>query len=50
LRFSDGKITQVAHLEKSPYLPFRLSPDERFLYITQLDSSFDDLMIVENFR
>jgi hypothetical protein len=49
-RFADEKTTELARFD----LPFRLhlsvSPDEKWLYYARLDSSVDDLMLVENFR
>ncbi|HKE28202.1 MAG TPA: hypothetical protein VKB88_37895 [Bryobacteraceae bacterium] len=49
-RFADGKTVEVAQLDRSPLLQISVSPDEKWLAFTRLDSSIDDLMLVENFR
>jgi len=49
-RFADGKTIDIAHFDKALYLPFSVSPDERWFAWTQLDSSVDDLVLIENFR
>ena len=49
-RFSDGKTLELGHFDKPLGLFFSVSPDERWLLFTQLDSAVDDLMQVENFR
>jgi Tol biopolymer transport system component len=50
LRFADGKTVEVAQLDRPPFLQFSVSPDDRWLLFTRLDSSIDELMLVENFR
>jgi Tol biopolymer transport system component/tRNA A-37 threonylcarbamoyl transferase component Bud32 len=49
-RFSDSKVVEIGKFDKPLGLLFSVSPDEKWLVYTQLDSSVDDLMLVENFR
>ena len=49
-RFADGKIAEVARLEKLPRLQIAVSPDEKWLLWAQQDLSINDLRLVENFR
>jgi len=51
-RFADGKTVELGHFDKPLVAAprFSLSPDEKWLLYTQLDSSVDDLVLVENFR
>jgi len=49
-RFADGKTVDLGHFDKRPDLHINVSPDEKWLLYTQLDSSVDDLVLVENFR
>jgi len=49
-RFADGKTLDLAHFAKPLDLHISVSPDEKWLLYTQLDSSVNDLMLVENFR
>jgi Tol biopolymer transport system component len=49
-RFEDGKVERVAAVENTPTLQFSISPDEKWLLYTRLDSGTDDLMLVENFH
>jgi len=49
-RFADGKTVEVGRFDRAPALHIGISPDEKWLLYTQLDSSVDDLMLVENFR
>ena len=49
-RFADGKTVELGHFDKSISFDLSVSPDERWLLYAQLDSSVDDLMLVENFR
>jgi Tol biopolymer transport system component len=48
--FTTGKVTQIAALEKPIYLGLNVSPDGRWLIYTQLDQSWSDIMLMENFR
>jgi Tol biopolymer transport system component/tRNA A-37 threonylcarbamoyl transferase component Bud32 len=50
-RFADGKVVELGHFTKPPAnLPPSVSPDEKWLLYAQLDSSVDDVMLVENFQ
>ncbi len=49
-RFADGKTVELGHFDKPLSLHISVSPDEKWLLYTQLDSSVDDLVLVENFR
>ena len=49
-RFADGKTVELAHFDKPLQLHIHISPDEKWVYYTQLDSAVDDLMLVENFK
>lgn len=49
-RYTDDKIVELGRIEKPLALFFTVSPDEKWLAYTQLDSSLDDLILVENFR
>jgi eukaryotic-like serine/threonine-protein kinase len=49
-RFADNQTVELGHFDKPPILRIGVSPDEKWLAYTQLDSSVDDLMLVENFR
>jgi Tol biopolymer transport system component/tRNA A-37 threonylcarbamoyl transferase component Bud32 len=49
-RFADGKTVEVARMDRSPRLQISVSPDEKWLAFARLDSSVDELMMVENFR
>jgi len=49
-RFEDGKTAKVGTLEQYPTLQFSISPDEKWMLYTRLDSATDDLMLVENFH
>jgi Tol biopolymer transport system component len=49
-RWSDGKVQELAPFEKAPSLQMGVSPDEKWLLFTRLDSQVNDLMLVENFR
>jgi eukaryotic-like serine/threonine-protein kinase len=50
-RFADGKTIEVARLDDRPDgLPLSVSPDERYVLLTRLDSSGTDLQLVNNFR
>ncbi|MGO9256834.1 MAG: protein kinase domain-containing protein [Bryobacteraceae bacterium] len=49
-RFADGQTVDLGRLNTPPNLHINVSPDEKWLLYTQLDSSVDDLMLVENFR
>jgi Tol biopolymer transport system component len=49
-RFADGKIVKLGNLDKDLWLHLTVSPDEKWVLYTQLDSSVDDLALVEDFR
>jgi len=49
-RFADGRTVDLGHFDKPLSLHMSISPDEKWLLYTQLDSSVDDLVLVENFR
>lgn len=49
-RFTDGKVVEIGRFNRPLRLQFSISPDEKWLAYAQLDSSVDDLMLVENFR
>jgi serine/threonine protein kinase/WD40 repeat protein len=49
-RFADGKTVGLTRFDKGITLHISVSPDEKWLAWTQLDSSVDQLMLVENFR
>jgi Tol biopolymer transport system component len=49
-RFSDSKLLDIGRFEKLPFLQLAISPDEKWLLFTRLDSQVNDLMLVENFR
>ena len=49
-RFEDRKIVDLGIFPKPPILHISVSPDEKWLAYTQLDTVVDDLMLVENFR
>ncbi|MEO8594745.1 MAG: protein kinase [Candidatus Solibacter sp.] len=50
LRFEDGKTVDVALLDREPFLQFNVSPDDKWLLFTRLDSSLEELILVENFH
>jgi Tol biopolymer transport system component len=49
-RFADGKVMDLGLFERPPLIHINVSPDEKWLLYTQLDTIVDDLMLVENFR
>jgi len=49
-RFSDDKVVELGRFDKILRLGLSVSPDEKWLGFTQLDSSVDDLILVEGFR
>ena len=49
-RFSDGKTIELARLDRPDGLQLSVSPDERYVLLTRLDSSGTDLQLVDNFR
>ena len=49
-RFADGRTVDLGHFDKPLSLHMSISPDEKWLLYTQLDSSVDDLVLVEDFR
>jgi Tol biopolymer transport system component len=49
-RFADEKVVDIGQFEKPPTLQISVSPDEKWLLYTQLDTVVDDLRLVENFR
>src|SRR5262245_24995806 len=48
--FTTGKSTTVVRNLGTVDLPLSASPDGRTILYTRMDSSSDDLMLVENFR
>jgi Tol biopolymer transport system component len=48
--FATGRSTTVAHELGDTYNYLTVSPDGRTILYTRVDSSVDDLMLVENFR
>ena len=49
-RFADGRTVELGNFDKPLQLHISVSPDEKWLLYTQLDSSVDDVVLVENFR
>jgi Tol biopolymer transport system component len=49
-RFADRKTVELGHFDKTISFDLSVSPDEKWMLYSQLDSSVDDLMLVENFR
>ena len=49
-RYADGRTVELGRIAKPLALFLTVSPDEKWLTYTQLDSSIDDLILVENFR
>jgi len=49
LSFATGKVKTVAPIPR-PYVEISVSPDGRFLLLTQFEEEGSDLMLVENFR
>ena len=49
-RFADGTVRELGRLPRPLAIFLTVSPDEKWLAYTQLDSSLDDLMLVENFQ
>ena len=49
-RFSDGTTTEVARVDRPDGLQLSVSPDERYVLLTRLDSSGTDLQLVNDFR
>ena len=48
--FADGKILELGLFDKRLFLQINVSPGENWLLYTQIASSTDDIMLVENFR
>ena len=48
--WSDGKVQEIARFEKQPFLHLSVSPDEKWLIFTRLDSQINDLMLVDGFH
>jgi serine/threonine protein kinase/Tol biopolymer transport system component len=49
-RFSDGRTIELARMDRPDGLQLSVSPDERHVLLTRLDSSGTDLQLVNNFR
>lgn len=49
-RFEDSKIVDLGFFATPPLIHISVSPDEKWLLYTKLDTVVDDLMLVENFR
>ena len=49
-RFADKRIVELGHFDKPLFMYISVSPDEKWLLYTQLDSSVNDIMLVEHFR
>ena len=49
-RFADGQTVELGRFDKPLGLHLSVSPDGKWLAYTQLDTSVDDLILVENFR
>ncbi|HEY2013571.1 MAG TPA: hypothetical protein VGH38_08735, partial [Bryobacteraceae bacterium] len=49
-RFGEGKTEKVGAFEKTPFLHLSVSPDEKWVLYTQMDSVVEDLLLVENFQ
>jgi hypothetical protein len=49
-RFADGKTVEVARTPQKMLLNFSVSPDEKWMAWSQIDTATFDLMLVENFR
>jgi len=49
-RFADGQTVELGRFDKPLGLHISASPDGKWLAYSQLDTSVDDLMLVENFR
>ena len=50
LRYGEGKAVEVTRFERPPWIEFSVSPDEKRLVFTRLDSAVNEVMLVENFR
>jgi hypothetical protein len=50
LRYGEGKAAEVTRFERPPWLEFSVSPDEKWLVFTRLDSAVNEVMLVENFQ
>ena len=50
LNFASLNTKQIRKLTQPPHMGMSLSPDERWLLITQIDQHLSDLMLVEKFR
>jgi Tol biopolymer transport system component/serine/threonine protein kinase len=49
-RFADGQTVELGHFDKPLGMNLGVSPDGKWLAHAQLDTSVDDLILVENFR
>jgi serine/threonine protein kinase/Tol biopolymer transport system component len=49
-RFADAKTIDITHFDKALQEHVSVSPDERWFAWAQVDSSVNDLVLVENFR
>jgi Tol biopolymer transport system component/tRNA A-37 threonylcarbamoyl transferase component Bud32 len=50
MNFSTGHISTVAHISRTLFTGFALSPDGRTLLYNQLDHELSEITLVENFR
>jgi hypothetical protein len=50
LNFTTGAVNDVITLEQPMSAGVSLSPDERYLILTQMESRGSDLMMIENSR
>ena len=49
-RFADGKTVELGHFEKPLHLHISVSADDKWILYTQLDSSADEVILVDNFH
>jgi hypothetical protein len=49
-RFATGKVSRMLTIDQKVDYRIAVSPDDRTILYTQLDTAGSDLMLVENFR